>query len=177
MKKKLKVFIAITVAALVTMAIYLILYPVWGAVLSKIENEEVRLFIIAAVTSILNSYVLTYFNKIRGGLFEKELWSDYSEAEYSFSRDFRVVLKNEYKVVIWVSAIIIACFLLNWLDTAIFDKKTFSIIAFPFVTMTLFGTCFKITLFGYIASAVCISAFYILFVWLSRYRYYKKRIK
>ena len=177
MKKQRKAFITVTVSALVTMAVYLILYPAWGAVLSEMENENVRLFIIATVTSIFNAYALTYFNKIRGGLCEKELWNDYSEAEYAFLRDFRVALKNEYKAILLVCAIITACFFLNQLDAVIFGKKTISHITFPFITMTLFATCFKIELIGYITSAVCISAFYVLFVWLYRYRYYKNRIK
>ena len=58
----------VTLASLLTLVAYLALYMIWGAILSGVESQTLRLTLIALMTSVAYGAVLVYVSKIRGGV-------------------------------------------------------------------------------------------------------------
>ncbi len=173
-----KTFVNITLASIVTIAAYLVLYAIWGAILSGVENVKVRLFIIALMTSVAYSFFLLYFSKIRKGVGEDEMLRDYKEKSYTgFKDDMKIVLQNEKRCLILIASIIFACFALNTFDSLVFEKKVISFPTFIYIPMNIFGTFFDIIGVGYVVSGIIIAISYILMLLIYRkkkYNYWQK---
>ena len=77
-----KILWNITLASASTLAAYIALYIVWGAILSGVENEALKLFFVCLMTSGACGFFLLYFMKIKNSDGEKEVLSDYKESDY-----------------------------------------------------------------------------------------------
>ena len=73
-----KILWKITLASAATLAAYIALYILWGAILNEVENETLKLFLICLMTSAACGFFLLYFLKIKNSDGEKEVLSDYS---------------------------------------------------------------------------------------------------
>ena len=62
-----KILWNITLASAATLAAYIGLFIVWGAILSGVENETLKLFLICLMTSAACGFFLLYFLKIKWG--------------------------------------------------------------------------------------------------------------
>jgi hypothetical protein len=90
----------ITLSSALTMAAYIALYAIWGGILSGIENEVLRLTIIALMTTAAFGFFFLYTSKIKKSIGEDELFSDYKEREYiSLTDDFKLILNREVKAL------------------------------------------------------------------------------
>lgn len=145
----------ITLASVITLAVYIALYAVWGAVLNGLESPTLRLFLIALMTTVAFGFILLYTDKIRKNVGEDEVISDYKDRKYiSFVDDFRHIIGREYKMLVCIAAIILICFALNTFDSLVFGKKTISFPTFLFAPMCVFDTMFSIPFAGYALSAI-----------------------
>ncbi|MBE6551336.1 MAG: hypothetical protein E7665_04295 [Ruminococcaceae bacterium] len=167
----------ITFSSIITLIAYIALYAVWGAVLSGVENPTLKLFVIALMTTVAFGYILLHTSKIRKGVGEDEIVSDYEGKQYvSFADDFKLVLKRESKILICIAVIVFICFALNTFDDLVFKKKTISLITFFFAPMCLFSTVFDVSFVGYTAgyvlSAVANCVAYIFFLLMYRKKQY-----
>ena len=114
----------ITVASLITLAAYIALNTFWRAILSMVQNESLKLFLIALMTTVAFDLVLLYVSKIRNGDGEGELSADYGKEAYtSLAADLKVVLRRDSKASIAMVSIVFICFLLNSVDSLVFQKK------------------------------------------------------
>ena len=168
----------ITIASVITLAVYIALYAVWGAVLSGIENPTLRLLLIALMSTFAFGFILLYISKIRKYIGEDEVMSDYKEKTYiSFADDLRLVIRRESKVLVCIMAIVFACFVLNTFDSLVFGRKTISFPTFFFASMCLFDSVINVPFVGYVLSALldCIS--YIVFLLLYRKKKYNYWMK
>ena len=74
----------ITFASIITLVAYIALYAIWGALLSGLENPTLRLFLIALMTTVAFGFFLLYTSKIRKGIGEDEVVSDYKDSHTIF---------------------------------------------------------------------------------------------
>jgi hypothetical protein len=163
----------ITLSSILTLVAYIVLYALWGAVLTGIKNPTLKLLIIAFMTTAAFGFFLLYISKIRKSAGENEVISDYKERAYvSLADDFKLILKREYRTFIAILSIVIACFLLNTFDSLIFEKKTISIPTFFFAPMCLFDSIINIPFVGYFLSAALDCFVYIFFLLLYRKKKY-----
>ena len=173
-----RILLNITWASLATLVAYIILYFIWGALLSGIDSPKIRLFIISGMTSLVYAFFLLYWSKIRKDVGEEEVMSDYSETSYtSWRNDICILLKNEWRCIVSIWSVIILCFALNSIDGLMFDQKVISLPTFFYTPMTIFATCFEIEIFGYILSALIISVAYLCMLLIyrkKRYDYWMK---
>ena len=168
----------ITVASLITLVAYIALNTFWRAILSMVQNESLRLFLIALMTAVAFDFVLLYVSKIRNGDGEGELSSDYEERTYSsFAEDLKLVLRRESKVLIAMVSIVFVCFLLNAFDSLVLQKKFVSLPAVLFAPLCLFSSWVKIPFVGYLISAAvdCVGYIAVLLFWRKKkYREWTK---
>lgn len=83
----------ITLASVVTLVSYLALYAIWGALLSGLNVPTLRLLIIAWMTTVAFGFFLLCISKIRKGIGEDEVISDYKDGTYpSFTKDCNTVV-------------------------------------------------------------------------------------
>ena len=61
----------ITVASLITLIAYIVLNTFWRAILSMVQNESLKLFLIALLTAVAFDFVLLYVSKISIGTLSK----------------------------------------------------------------------------------------------------------
>ena len=163
----------ITLSSALTMAAYIALYAIWGGILSGIENEVLRLTIIALMTTSAFGFFLLYTSKIKKSIGEDELFSDYKEREYiSLTDDFKLIFNREVKALICIASIVFICFLLNTVDNLAFGKKTISFPTFLFAPMCFFSSLINIPFVGYLLSAALDCLAYILFLLLYRKKKY-----
>ncbi len=168
----------ITFASIITLAAYIALYAVWGAVFSELENPTLRLFLIALMTTVAFGFFLLYTSKIRKGIGEDEVVSDYKDGEYvSLADDFKLIIKREAQMLICIASIILICFILNTFDRVVFGKKTISFPTFFFAPMCLFGSMIKIPFVGYLLSAVLDGIVYMVFLLFYRRKKYNYWMK
>ena len=168
----------ITLASILTLAAYIALFAIWGAILSGVENQNVRLILIAIMTAVAYGFLLLYVAKIRKSVGENEVIADYWDRTYtSFADDFKLIIKREARMLVCIAAIILICFALNSFDRLVFGKKTISLPTFLFAPMCLFSTLFEITVLGYIISIVVDCAIYILAVLIYRRKKYNYWMK
>lgn len=168
----------ITVASLITLIAYIVLNTFWRAILSMVQNESLKLFLIALLTAVAFDFVLLYVSKIRNGDGERELLSDYGDGAYiSLSEDLKLVLRHESRVLAMMVALVLGCFLLNTFDSLVFQKKLISLPTVLFAPMCLFSTWVEIPFLGYLLSAVadCVGYLGILVFW--RKKKYREWIK
>ena len=164
-----RTFWKITLASLITLAAYILLFGIWGAILNGVKNETLRLFLIALMTSCAFGFFLLYTAKIRRSAGTDELELDYKDSAYtSLFDDFKLIIRREVKVLICIGIIVLICFVLNTIDQVVFAKKTISLPTFFFTPMTLFGTFIKIPFLGYAVSAAVDFLAYIIFLLLYR---------
>ena len=163
----------ITFASMITLVAYIVLYGVWGAILSGVKNDMLRLVIIALMTTAAFGFFMLYRAKIKKSVGEDELFSDYKSREYvSLADDFKLIFKRESKVLICIASIVLICFLLNTFDSLAFGKKTISFPTFFFAPMCLFASIINVPLVGYLLSAVLDCLSYIIFLLLYRKKKY-----
>ncbi|MBQ8578698.1 MAG: hypothetical protein IJ449_12155 [Clostridia bacterium] len=165
----------ITVSSIITLAAYLALYAVWGAILSTLENQILKFFLIALMTTAAFGFFLLYKSKIRNSVGEDEIVSDYKDKEYiSFTDDFRLILKRESQMLICMISIVVVCFALNTFDEVVFGKgkKMISAPALVFAPMCMFESVINVPFVGYVLSAVLDCAAYIAFLLLYRKKKY-----
>ena len=168
----------ITRASLLTLAAYLALYAVWGAILNSVENETLKLFLLALMTTAAFGIILLYFSKIRGNVGEDEILDDYKDSgTYSFADDLMLTLRREKTMLITMAVIVIFCFALNTADLAIFEKKTFSAPTLIFAPMCLFSEAIPIPFVGYAVSAILDCAAYLVCLVIYRKKTYKLWLK
>ena len=145
----------ITLASVITLVAYVALYAVWRGILSGIESPLLKLLLIALMTTVAFGFILLYTLKIRKSVGENEVVSDYKERKYvSFADDFKLIIKREYKTLVCIAAIVLACFALNTFDSLVFEKKTISFPTFFFAPMCIFDTVINVPFAGYALSAV-----------------------
>ena len=163
----------ITLASTISLAAYIALYTVWGAILNELKNPTLRLFSIALMTSVAFGFFLLYISKIRKAVGEDEVLSDYKNRTYhSLVDDFKLIIRRELKMLICITAIVFICFVLNTFDSMVFEKKIISFPTFFFAPMCLFSEVFDISFFGYAVSAILDCAIYIVFLLLHRKKKY-----
>lgn len=168
----------IALASMITLVAYLALYAIWGAILSRLENPTLILFIIALMTTVAFGFFLVYTSKIRKSIGEDEVVSDYKDRQYiSFADDFKLVLKSESKMLICIVSIVLMCFILNTFDSMVFGKKTISFPTFFFAPMCLFDSMINIPFVGYLLSAMLDCLTYIAFLLLYRRKKYNYWMK
>ncbi len=163
----------ITLASIITLVAYIALYAIWGAILSGLENPTLGLLIIALMTTVAFGFFLLYTAKIRKGIGEDEVVSDYKNREYvSFADDFKLILNRESQMLICIASIILICFILNTFDSVVFGKKAISFPTFFFAPMCLFDSIINIPFVGYLLSAVLDCMAYMVFLLLYRKKKY-----
>lgn len=168
----------IALASMITLVAYLALYAIWGAILSRLENPTLILFIIALMTTVAFGFFLVYTSKIRKSIGEDQVVSDYKDRQYiSFADDFKLVLKSESKMLICIVSIVLMCFILNTFDSMVFGKKTISFPTFFFAPMCLFDSMINIPFVGYLLSAMLDCLTYIAFLLLYRRKKYNYWMK
>lgn len=168
----------ITFASIITLAAYIVLYAIWGAILSELENPTLRLLIIALMTTVAFGFFLLYTSKIRKSIGEDEVVSDYKARKYvSFAEDFKLILKREFQMLICIVSIVFLCFALNTVDRLVFGEKTISFPTFIFAPMYLFDTMINISFMGYLLSAVIDCLAYIAFLLFYRRKKYNYWMK
>lgn len=168
----------ITFASIITLVAYIALYTFWGAILSELENPVLRLFITSLMTTVAFGFSLVYTSKIRKSIGENEVISDYKDRRYiSFVDDFKLLLKREFKMLVFITLIVLICFMLNTFDNVVFGKKTISFPTFLFAPMCLFDSMINIPFVGYLLSAILDCLTYIIFLLLYRKKKYNYWMK
>ena len=163
----------IVAASMITLIAYIALYSIWGAILNELENPALKSFLIALMTTVAFGFFLLYMAKIRKSVGENEVVADYKESSYkSVAHDFQLIIKRESKLLICIVAIVLICFVLNTLDSLVFEKKVISLPTAFFAPMCLFSTVFSIPAFGYALSAVLDCVTYIVFLLIYRKKKY-----
>lgn len=174
MKQQLKKsFLKILLAAILSMVVYIVLYAIWGAIL----NSIVSLILLSTFSTVVYVLLLFYFVKKRNEVGADEILADYKEIEYlSWKEDFKIVLKREKPILLLVGAVLLACLILNKFDALVFQRKTISLVTFPFMIMCIYSTCFpeSIDFLGYFVSYAVIVVLYLLFVLTDRKRQYRR---
>ena len=161
----------ITLASVITLFAYIILYFIWGALLGGFENQILHNFLLSLITTAAFGFFLLYVLKIKKSVGEEEVLSDYKDKKYtSYIDDFKLIVKRESKIMICIIAIVLICLALNKFDAFVFEKKTISFPTFFFLPMYMFGTL--ISFVGELLSAVLDCAFYIFFLLIYRKRKY-----
>lgn len=116
----------ITLASVVTLVSYLALHAIWGALLSGLNVPALRLLIIAWMTTVAFGFFLLCISKIRKGIGEDEVISDYKDGtHHSFTEDLRLILKRDFRTFLCIASIVFSCFFLNTFDLLVFKKKQF----------------------------------------------------
>jgi len=168
----------VTIASVITLVAYIALYSIWGAIFSGLENQTLRLFLIALMTTVAFGFFLLYTHKIKKSVGEDEVVSDYKDRKYiSFVDDFKLIIKREYKMLVCIVAIVLICFALNTFDSVVFGKKTISFPTFFFAPMCLFGSLINIPFVGYVLNAVLDCFVYIVFLLVYRKKKYNYWMK
>lgn len=163
----------ITLASLITLVVYILLYAFWGAVLNSIKSFDLQLLFVPLMTTVLYSIVLLYVNKMRNSVGENEVLADYSDERYtSFANDFKLAFNHEKNTLIFIFIIIITCFALNTIDNFVFGEKIISFLTIFYAPMCLFSTLFNISFIGYVLNAILICIFYMIAVIFYRKRKY-----
>lgn len=110
----------ITLASVVTLVSYLALHAIWGALLSGLNVPALRLLIIAWMTTVAFGFFLLCISKIRKGIGEDEVVSDYKDGtHHSFTEDLRLILKRDFRTFLCIASIVFSCFFLN---TSAYDR-------------------------------------------------------
>ena len=173
-----KILWKITLASAATLAAYIALYILWGAILNEVENETLKLFLICLMTSAACGFFLLYFLKIRNSDGEKEVLADYKECAYkSFFDDLKRILRREVKTLIFLAVIVMLCFTVNAITELITQKSTGSPLTFIYIPLSIFGTVFGESFIGYALSAVitCLCYLIALLLWRRKtYNYWMK---
>lgn len=173
-----KILWNITLASAATLAAYIGLFIVWGAILSGVENETLKLFLICLMTSAACGFFLLYFLKIKDSEGEKEVLSDYKESAYvSFIDDLTRILRREAKILISLAAIVMLCFAVNAITELITKKPTGSPLTFIYIPLCIFGTLLGESFIGYFLSAVIICLCYLIALLLWRRKTYNYWMK
>ncbi len=168
----------ITRASLLTLAAYLALYAVWGAILNSIENETLKLFLLALMTTAAFGMILLYFSKIRGNVGEDEILDDYKDGKlFSFAEDMMLTLRREKSMLISIAVIVLLCFALNTVDRVVFGQKTISFPTFFFASMCLFDAAIPIPFVGCAVSAFLDCTAYFVCLMIYRKKTYKLWLK
>ena len=174
MKRILGTLWSLTLASLLTLVAYLALYMIWGAILGEIENQKLKVFLIALMTTAAYGFVLAFLTKFRRSVAEDEVMADYKDRPYgSLVGDIKPVLKREMGTLICIIAVVMACFAFNTLDRMIFDKKAVSGITILWAPMCLFDTVFDIPVLDYVVSAAVDCVSYLVCLLLYRKKKYK----
>ena len=169
-----RVFGNVIFASAITLGVYIALYMFWGLILSGITDHALINLVTSLITAISYDFFLVYTSKVRDSVGEKEVISDYKNCEYSsVFDDFKCVLKREAKVFLVIFCIVIMCFILNTIDSSLFEKKTISFPTFIFAPMCMFETVIDNSVFGYAVSAVLNCIFYIVFLLIYRIKKYR----
>ena len=167
----------ITLASVITLVAYIALYAVWGAILNSLENQTLKLFLPALMTTVAFGFALLYTSKIRKSVGENEVVSDYENRKYiSFVDDFKLIIRREAKTFICIAVIVLICFALNKLDSLVFEKKTISFPTFFFTPMYLFDAIIGVPFVGYALSAIFDCIAYTLFLLIYRKKKYNYRM-
>ena len=171
-----KYFVPLLIASSLTLFAYIALYALWGAVLSSVKSGIIRLVLIALMTEGAFGFLLLLIVKVRHSVGEDEVVSDYKEQKYTtMKNDLKLVYKHEKGMLLSIAAIVGAFFVLNSIDSLI-GVKLFSLPAFFFIPMCLFGTVAPVI--GYVVS-ILVDCFFYLFLLLiyrkRRYRYWNRR--
>ena len=173
-----KILWKITLASAATLAAYIALYILWGAILNEVENETLKLFLICLMTSGACGFFLLYFLKIRNSDGEKEVLAYYKECAYkSFFDDLKRILRREAKTLISLAAIVMLCFAVNAITELITQKPTGSPLTFIYVSLCIFSTVLGQSFIGYALSAVitCLCYLIALLLWRRKtYNYWMK---
>ena len=168
----------ITLASVVTLVSYLALYAIWGALLSGLNVPALRLLIIAWMTTVAFGFFLLCISKIRKGIGEDEVISDYKDGTYSsFTEDLKLILKRDFRTFLCIPSIVFICFFLNTFDLLVFKKKTISFPTFFFAPMCLFDALINIPFVGYLLSALLDCLTYMLFLLFYRRKKYNHWMK
>ena len=168
----------ITFASLITLIAYIALCFIWGAILGEVKNAIFRLFLTAFMTSAAFGFFLLYRAKIKNSIGEDEVIADYRDKMYtSIIDDFKLFIKREFKMLIAIVCIVLACFVLNTFDLLVFGKKTISAITIFFAPICLFDTVINIPFVGYFVSAIVDCVAYIISLMIYRKKMYNLWIK
>lgn len=168
----------ITLASVVTLVSYLALHAIWGALLSGLNVPALRLLIIAWMTTVAFGFFLLCISKIRKGIGEDEVVSDYKDGtHHSFTEDLRLILKRDFRTFLCIASIVFSCFFLNTFDLLVFKKKTISFPTFFFAPMCLFDAFINIPFVGYLLSALLDCLTYMLFLLFYRRKKYNHWMK
>ena len=170
---------SITLSSILTLVVYLVLNAIWRAILKEMASQLFALLLFAFLMAAAFGMILVYISKIRSSVGEDEVVSDYQGQEYiSLADDLKRIIKRESPQLICMTAIVLACFVLNRIDVLLFGKKTFSAVTLVFAPMCLFDTLFTIPFVGYLLSAVVDVVIYLtilLFYRRKKYNYWMKK--
>ena len=167
----------ITLASILTLVLYLLLYAIWFAILSKFD-AEIALFLLASFTACAFGLMLVYTTKIKHFDIESEIKTDYTARSYlSIIDDFKLIIRRESSTLIYIAAIVTICFALNTFDSLVFDRKVISFPTIIFAPMCLFDTVIDLPFVGYAVSVVFDCTAYTVFLLLYRKKKYKNITK
>ena len=173
-----KILWKITLASAATLAAYIALYILWGAILNEVENEPLKLFLICLMTGAACGFFLLFFLKIKGSEGEKEVLADYKESAYvSFIDDLKRILRREARTLITLAAIVMLCFTVNAVTELISGKSTGSPLTFFYIPLCIFSAILGQSFIGYALSAVitCLCYLIALLLWRRKtYNYWMK---
>jgi hypothetical protein len=168
----------ITLASLITLIVYYLLFFVLGAILNEVQNAGFRVFFLALVMSVAFGFFLLYRTKIKKSIGEDEVMADYKDRTYtSIIDDFKLLIKREAKILISIAGIVLVCFVLNTFDSLVFGKKTISIITVFFLPLCSFDMVINIPFVGYLVSAIFDCAAYIVCLMIHRKKMYNHWMK
>ncbi len=74
-------------ASLLTLAVYIVLYFIWGAVLSEVTSTTLKQLLLSVMTSTIYAVCLLYFTKLRKSIGENDILEDYKERTYTSLAD------------------------------------------------------------------------------------------
>ncbi|MBO7397906.1 MAG: hypothetical protein J6V10_02305 [Clostridia bacterium] len=175
-KQKLKPFVTVAVASVVTLAVYLLSSVVLVAIFREIEDKTLRALINAVIVTAAFGFILLYIAKIRNSAGEDEAISDCGARDsIPLAEELKTVLKRERSIYIWIGICVLFCLIVNTLTKAVFQKDTDSFIVFPFVPMYVFDSAISVPVVGYLISALCDCALYTGLLLIFRKRWLRKR--
>lgn len=165
----------ITKASLLTLILYILLYAIWGAILSSISSADLALIILCVCTEAAFCFVLIWVSYIKSEKGEDVVVKQYKDKSYSgLWNDIKMCLSTEkiYLALFWGLNIFFYFFVL--LEKSIFQRRILSNIALLYTPLNILIVVFKYEIIGYLLSSLLISVLYLLFLGFMRKKWYSK---
>ncbi len=161
LRERLQPFLQVTIAALLNLVVYIVLYAIWGALINEIQNPLISNTILSVLVCAGYACCLFFITYLRHGRGEVKVQADYRDTKYTAWRDdLQLFLRRERWQLILIAAIILLRAFLVELDHLLFGKLFFAHVMFPYVAMNFMGTVIPVPFIGDIVSVILIEVFY-----------------